>query len=632
MRINQNSSTKTNYYNPKIRHKRNNPLEISFFNVTSNNFNTLKLSKQNKKSKQVQTNVTKENNLSSLEDIHLNSNSQSNIKNSKFNMKVSDYYMMFYTNPPDNIKEVRFREEFIKKKFNLLFQKTITDSDDYNYNQTLNQEDSFIIKNKLPKGTKEWIPFYPCLDKDDIEKIRQLKNIHLSNRNNLELYRLNGGNSLNINTINYENHEKEKEIKENNSDVSKIRINSIIKEIKSNSIMERPTKVRKSLLTTLANEYKKKEKIDKSILRNTIDVFNINFRLKDEKSHKKKFKLKKKKEFSPFSEIHFERKDIKQPENRKTIQLSASVIRNKFKKGIKEKENVSRDYSINNIYESINEDLVRYNNYKCNCEDCADYKSLLILKEKKKEDEIKNIKLSRIVVKENKDKNKISKNNTYTTDNLYIKSNHNQTKGLIGKMNDNFKPLMSNIIKKNTITSKNNGLTKKSNSIISNKDNDKDKGREDSFSLRHINVNSNNNTYFNTNNTCNTYNTISQSNITYENNLLNTSTNKKKSSNDFNIEKERTNLRKNMKMIRLINKNPHIINCLSNDYKLQSEIDYIKNSKFINLPSYNLQISNLFSKRLDFNNYQQLKGRLDMINKISSNKKVPISQKLILLK
>ena len=113
-----------------------------------------------------------------------NSNRNLN-KVSKFNTKVSENYLALYSNL--SITDFKMKEQLIKRKFDKLFHDTITTED---INEFHHDDDSFIRKYKLPSSTKDWMPFYPCLEQDDIKKIKQLKEIHTSYKDNKEVFNI----------------------------------------------------------------------------------------------------------------------------------------------------------------------------------------------------------------------------------------------------------------------------------------------------------------------------------------------------------------------------------------------------------------------------------------------------------
>lgn len=108
-------------------------------------------------------------------------------KPEKFNKKVSENYMHLYTSLSLNINDIKIKEQLIKRKFDSIFQDTITNDDEFKYEPN---EESFITKNKLPASTKDWMPYYPCLDKQDMHMIKQLKDILTSYKDNKNVYNI----------------------------------------------------------------------------------------------------------------------------------------------------------------------------------------------------------------------------------------------------------------------------------------------------------------------------------------------------------------------------------------------------------------------------------------------------------
>lgn len=94
--------------------------------------------------------------------------------------KISENYLNMYQSLSKDLIDKKLKNELIKKKFDQLLHETIhLEEGPYDYN-----EDSFIKKNKLPSSTKNWMPYYACLDNDDIENIKNLSVIYRSYKNN----------------------------------------------------------------------------------------------------------------------------------------------------------------------------------------------------------------------------------------------------------------------------------------------------------------------------------------------------------------------------------------------------------------------------------------------------------------
>lgn len=105
-------------------------------------------------------------------------------KKNKYPSKVSENYLNLYINL--NTHDKKLKEELIKRKFDQIFHDTIL-NEEVGYGQN---EDSFILDNHLPPSTKNWMPYYPCLDEKDIQIINQLKLLHRSFKDNKDIFNL----------------------------------------------------------------------------------------------------------------------------------------------------------------------------------------------------------------------------------------------------------------------------------------------------------------------------------------------------------------------------------------------------------------------------------------------------------
>lgn len=560
-------------------------------------------------------------------------------KTSKFNTRVSENYLALYSNL--SVTDYKMKEQLIKRKFDKLFHDTITTED---INEFHHDDDSFIRKHKLPSSTKDWMPFYPCLEKDDIKKIKQLKEIHVSYKDNKEVFNILEKDEINkadnfqevrkflkrlyrkklkqekneylpnlnrkanlFETNNFSFNEKKFDNKTFIANMyslccSKEEEERVFQKQNKNNTLNQSPRKSVSSLSPLKTDFFRNSTIT---LNNTITGFNktismqnsvtkLNKTIKSQSKkpikmsnqtkileiEKKQWKFKIPK-FKIFSSLKLEERDLKENVIYKTSLASPKI------KGKRNVNTSETKLTINNFDTQIDE-LIKtkrfnYNELNCNCDE--DYYSPVIGNNKKSNARKKTNKLiqNELQTKTDKSTTKLSSDNLILQTNLIKGNKHLFKKQLSNSSNMN--NFMINIKSQNQSSNK---------LAIVNK-----------VVLKEETSNKNN------------FSTIQSTNYNP------TQRNKKEDEQESNkIAKDSKTpmklykITKKPRIIKNLIKNDKIKKILIDDFDLQSKINDIKKTK-CNLGTYNIKIINLLQNKLEFRYLIELKAKLDTISKIS---------------
>ena len=234
----------TNIENKKIKLNKRNTINTDKSNEKSikNKYNN---KNQNYKSKQSKSNTLNFKSSTKIMLVNDNKNIINDKKTrnkNKFDKSISENFINIYSNLSSNYKDPKYVDLLVKKKLNSIFNESILQEDNLSklislsktnnlnksyilprrsiindidrcgnisipntINNTISNyecSDNFINKNKLPLSTKYWIPFYPCLEKDDVKIIRQLKDIVISFNQNKDIYNYLDKDNSNVESLN----------------------------------------------------------------------------------------------------------------------------------------------------------------------------------------------------------------------------------------------------------------------------------------------------------------------------------------------------------------------------------------------------------------------------------------------